>query len=241
MSFLFQGGAQSQSSGGSFANMQLMGLTRNNVNFINDGINFSQLNDNEYPPWQLENNGNQREGLFQKVKQLLQGTMEVCFIIERDTNRNVVVYALPKDENGEPRFPLQVFWLMIPSNAASTDTFTQYTKEDLTTIEKRLAYGIVNSNVSFFGDLEEVNIKALENQIINIVRPNVDGPNVQAGSAGYCYATVDINGERLILERIYICTKSSLLLGFGFKATELHVEVRELLTPLQLTSYMFKL
>ena len=71
MSFLFQG-AQSQSSGGSFANMQLMGLTRNNVNFINDGINFSQLNDNEYPPWQPENNGNQREGLFQKVKQLLQ-------------------------------------------------------------------------------------------------------------------------------------------------------------------------
>ena len=93
---------------------------------------------------------------------------------------------------------------------------------------------------SFFGDLEEVNIKALENQIINIVRPNVDGPNVQAGSAGYCYATVDINGERLILERIYICTKSSSLLGFGFKATELHVEVRDLLSQGQLTSYMLK-
>ena len=70
------------------------------------------------------------DALFTTIEQLLleTGGIELLFLIERDINKNVVVYALDQGE-------VHVFWVMVPDRG---DMYT----EELTTLEKMYAYGI---------------------------------------------------------------------------------------------------
>jgi hypothetical protein len=195
-------------------------------------------------PWQTTRNNNPIKGFFRTVKRIVQNKCEMLFMIERDLNRNVVIYGLNKNDEGVVQLPTVAFWLMIPDSTTrvheSHDTATDSDSadeencsvppdlhtEDLTFIEKNLAYGIAQNTVNTAEEV--IYIKALENQPIYVRR---DGQ-------GRFYATVDINGTSMCLRRIFICTDSNATILRGTK--EVHVEVSETLDSHASITYYYR-
>ena len=177
-------------------------------------------------------NGNRNPfNMLNKVRSLLGN--DVVFIIERNFNRNVVVYKIRRMTNGQidTENPLEVFWLIV-SETGNTETssgsefvesgddsdnsedddsinilFSNYQTEELTQIEQTMAYGVTNTPV-VLGEFR-VSIRALNGQFIYI-RENPNG----LWSGSIFWEPVSLTAgvgllppmERLTLERIMACT-----------------------------------
>lgn len=235
----------------SFDSMTLIGMSRGyKHNFVvADGQFLPVLPANV--PWQKSRNENPLKGFFRGVKRLVFNKCELLFIIERDLNRNVVIYGLNKSEAGVIELPTVAFWLMIPgqqsiperitnpdadanndTDSESTDAETcefpsQTHTEGLTFLEKTLAYGIAKTDESDIAD-EVIFIKALENQPIYVRRDD----------QGRFYASVIINGAAMCLRRIFICTDPEASILSSTK--EVHVEVSETLRSHSSVTYYYR-
>ena len=239
------GYATAQGTHTSVDGMVFLGLrTADNV-FVTRGNGSNELISEPHQgpvPWRRKQNGNP-SNVFARVKDVLQDSVNVLFIVERDLNRNVVVYAVDTESPLIVPPPIQthVFWLMIPASSPRDDEDTSdsdsdsdsragsnlgdvYT-EDLTMVERRYAYGLTSRNITYTE--EEIFIKALDKQPIR-VRMHADGSY---------HATIQIGGVDMILNRIFICTEPGTLLLWP-KTTEVQLEVRLTLdSPTTLTYY----
>lgn len=106
------------------------------------------------------------DALFTTIEQLLleTGGIELLFLIERDINKNVVVYALDQGE-------VHVFWVMVPDRG---DMYT----EELTTLEKMYAYGIrevTADNYLFIEALPQEPLRIHSDKDRYVVSLNVNG------------------------------------------------------------------
>ena len=243
------GFAAAQSTHTSVDGMVFLGLQTANEVFVTRGDGSSELLSEPHRgpvPWRQKQNGNP-SNLYSSVKEVL-GAVNVLFIVERDLNRNVVVYAVDTESPLIIPPPVQthVFWLMIPAAApvagwsvprdddssdsdsdppAASNLGEVYT-EDLTIVERRYAYGLTSRNITYTE--EEIFIKALDKQPIR-VRIHADGSY---------YATIQIGGTDMVLNRIFICTEPGALLWP--KTTEVHLEVRLTFDAPTTLTYFFR-
>lgn len=120
------------------------------------------------------------------------GAREVrLFVIERSTNANVVAYDARLGDGGfDVRNPISVYWIMHEEGGE---------REELSGLERRLAFGVRVSRAT----AEEVSFSlvALPERLIT-VRLEPEGP----------VATVDIRGERVRIERIFVAAKEGSLI-----------------------------
>ena len=227
--------------------MEFLGLETDNRVFLGTSDGLMNEPHTGPVPWRVNRNGNPPD-VYRKVKSLLSDSVNVLFVIERDVNRNVVVYGVDADPSSTHVIPPPVrthaFWVMIPdSRAVETDVETDVevdlgdeeeeeeglgdvTTEDLTLVERTYAYGIKSHSVTYTE--EEILIKAFEQQPIR-VRMHEDGQY---------HATLQIGGTDMVLNRIYICTEKRSLLWPT--TTELHLEVREKFDSPSSITYFFK-
>lgn len=254
-SSLLPGFAAAQGTHTSVDGMVFLGLQTADEVFVTRGDGSSELLPEPHRgpvPWRRKQNGNP-SNLYSSVKEVL-GAVNVLFIVERDLNRNVVVYAVDTESPLiiPPPVQTQVFWLMIPAAAPvagrsvpirgesdddSSDSDSDgdppgasnlgevYT-EDLTIVERRYAYGLTTRNITYTE--EEIFIKALDKQPIR-VRMHADGSY---------YATIQIGGTDMVLNRIFICTEPGALLWP--KTTEVHLEVRLTFDAPTTLTYFFR-
>lgn len=122
------------------------------------------------------------DALFTTIEQLLleTGGIELLLLIERDINKNVVVYALDQGE-------VHVFWVMIPAGA---DMYT----EELTTLEKMYAYGIREVTPDNY-----LYIEALPQEPLRIHPEN-----------GRFVVSLMVNGRETVVRRISLVTDGRL-------------------------------
>jgi hypothetical protein len=231
----------------SLSRMNLLGMKMMSTRemYVRNGAN--ELVPTTSVPWAMESNGNPHSLMFKTIKELLYDTVHVLFIIERDTNKNVVVYGLNKDSDGNVLLTTVVFWVMIPVEAKreeeededeevdlgnegdqEVDLGNVYT-EDLTFFENNYAYGIKSRSLESDGEEEHIYVKALEGQLIT-VKQDMDGEY---------YAMIHLNGSTRLLNRIFICTEPRLL-GLC-RTTEVHVDVRDAWHDDDVVTYYFKI
>lgn len=232
----------------SLSRMKLLGIkTRTRETYVRNAAH--EFVPTTSVPWSMQSNGNPHSLMFKTIKELLYDTVHVLFIIERDTNKNVVVYGLNKDSSGNVVLTTVVFWVMIPVEAKrdedveeeedeevdlgntddqEVDLGNVYT-EDLTFFENNYAYGIKSRSLQSDGEEEHIYVKALEGQLI-MVKQDMDGEY---------YAMIHINGSVRLLNRIFICTEPRPL---GLCRTkEVHVDVRDAWHDDDVVTYYFKI
>ena len=110
--------------------MNLLGLTCGGKEYpTNDSAN-----------WRRNSNGNP-ENMLQLVRNLFPEE-EILFIIQRDFNRNVLVYktAFGEDDELDVSKLVEAFWLII-DNPVSESNLGDVHTENLTLLERNLAYG----------------------------------------------------------------------------------------------------
>ena len=189
-----------------FANLNFLGVTTS-------GGEYTALGEPcVSPSWRRPHNGNP-PNMIDVVRSLFPD-QSVLFIVERDVNRNVVVYTLDKT-----RANVRVYWLMIPSSAPFYTHDSPHTEEidlgnihteDLTAIENRLAYGVtMHSNAA--PETLCVSVKAIGEE-----RMFVD---TYTG-----VASVVIAENQLELRRVFISTEPRSWMPYP-KTVEVHVEV----------------
>jgi hypothetical protein len=250
-SILLPGFAAAQGTHTSVDGMVFLGLQTADEVFVTRGDGSSELLPEPHQgpvPWRQKQNGNP-SNLYSSVKEVLRA-VNVLFIVERDLNRNVVVYAVDTESPLiiPPPVQTQVFWLMIPAAARSVpirgesdddssdsdsdgdppgaSNLGEVYTEDLTMVERRYAYGLTTRNITYTE--EEIFIKALDKQPIR-VRMHADGSY---------YATIQIGGTDMVLNRIFICTEPGALLWP--KTTEVHLEVRLTFDAPTTLTYFFR-
>lgn len=115
--------------------------------------------------------------------------MDPLFTIERSNNRNVVHYDACLVSNGElsPSDPVKVYWMMETGQ-----------KEDLTWLEEHYAYGI-GSEEKLKGGGVEISLAAFGRKM-SVTK--IDGRY---------RVIVFINGQRSILEKVYLNCRPGLL------------------------------
>ncbi|CEG38164.1 uncharacterized protein PHALS_08252 [Plasmopara halstedii] len=117
----------------------------------------------------------------------------VAFVVYRNKNKNVVVYAANLLEDGtiDPANPLDVYWVMFEQDG--------HPREDLNMIERNTAYGAtVKPRPGHPGEYE-VTLTSLKDRVIYL--SIVDGKPVGRGC---------INGkEGCTLERVFVLSTSS--------------------------------
>lgn len=110
------------------------------------------------------------------------------FVIERSTNANLVAYdARLKSDGFDTRSPISVYWILNEDGGR---------REELSTLERRLAYGVEISRAS----AEEV-VFALVSLAGRPITVRLE--------SGEPVAIVDIDGERSRLERVFVQTRES--------------------------------
>ena len=112
------------------------------------------------------------------------------FFIQRSINDNIVQYAVHCTPDGglQSPNPVHAYWILGNGDRA-----------ELNRVQKRLAYGI-SSQRELSDDHYEFELAALKDRMIS-VRPTDDGYR----------ALVLINGEKSVLERVYVeCTENFL-------------------------------
>jgi len=205
---------------GGLASMTYLGVTSNGHEYPNPSVPNST--------WRKDGNQNPNN-MFDIIRSLFDDN--VLFVIERDINRNVVVYKLNVRPDGsvDPANPIEVFWLMIPVAAPTgpesdddsgddedededeVDLGDVYT-EDLTQMERTLAYGVQtevrNGNRVMF-------VKALRGEPITVKR-------TETGWKG----CMTIAGVEMSIERILISTEPRAW-GLWPTITEAHMHMRE--------------
>lgn len=187
-----------------FANLTFLGVTTPSGEFGANGMACSA------PSWRRPHNGNPTS-MIDVVRSLFP-EQTILFIIERDVNRNVVVYTLDKT-----RANVRVFWLMIPSTAplythdaplpSEIDLGSVHT-EDLTAVENRLAYGVNVLNDG--GDGLALAVKAIGEERVYV--------DTFSG-----VASVTIADTTMELRRVFISTEARSWMPYP-KTVEVHVE-----------------
>ena len=118
---------------------------------------------------------------------------DVAFVVYRNKNKNVVVYAARRLEDGtlDPENPLDVYWIMFEQEGAP--------REELNLIERNTAYGtIVKPREGHPGEYE-VTLTSLKDRVIYL--SIVDGKPVGRGC---------INGQDCCqLERVFVYSTTS--------------------------------
>lgn len=217
----------------SIASMRLVGVrtgapgaadnsSHKNFVYAADGRTLAQAPPSQPLPWRI---GAGDGDVLARVQGVFATSVRVLFVIERDTNSNVVVYGLPAAA-GAAAPPTRVFWLMAAAPGGAPHT------EELTVLERRYAYGIdpVLTQCSLPAK-EVLRVKALgDDDLITVERHADDGEY---------YAMLRLYNRDVILRRIYICTEPGVL--FGHTTTEMHLEVIESPRAPSSTTYYFKL
>ncbi|KAF4319156.1 hypothetical protein BBO99_00007069 [Phytophthora kernoviae] len=117
----------------------------------------------------------------------------VAFVVYRNKNKNVVVYAANLREDGtlDPENPLDVYWIMFEQDGAP--------REDLNMIERNTAYGATVKPREGHPGQFEVTLTSLKDRVIYL--SIVDGKVVGHGT---------INGqENCTLERVFVYSTTS--------------------------------
>lgn len=188
----------------SFSNLKWMGVTMGGKEYTANPRT-RQLELVECGPWRHASNGNPAN-VCSVIQSLVEDT-HVLFVVERDVNRNVVVYSL---EEGGGKKTVTPFWLMIPAPRSTTDLGDVYT-EDLTCVETNLAYGVqqrVNTDASI-----TLSVRAINGLPIQI-KPDKTGSYA---------AHISMHGGELIVKRFMIFTEPRRWSPWP-KTVELHVE-----------------
>lgn len=205
---------------GGLGSMRYLGVTSQGVDYPNPQL--------PNATWRRDNNGNPSNMLSLVRSVILDDT--VLFLIERDLNRNVVVYrANINEDTGAPDAtnPVTVFWLMIPGTPSKVDQVAEnsdeedddeeldmgdmYT-EDLNTVEKTVAYGVDSRVV---GGKVKLYVKALRGESITLEKQD-----------GTWHGTMNMAGESMRIERVLVSTEPRTW-GMWPTITESHMELRE--------------
>ncbi|CAI5736815.1 unnamed protein product [Hyaloperonospora brassicae] len=112
----------------------------------------------------------------------------VAFVIYRNKNKNVVVYAarLLGDGTLDPKNPLDVYWIMFEQDGAP--------REELNQIERSTAYGATAKPCEGHPGAYKVTLTSLKDRVVYL--SIVDGKPVSLGS---------INGEEgCTFERVFV-------------------------------------
>jgi len=113
------------------------------------------------------------------------------FVIERSTNANLVAYDARIGPGGfDTRSPISVYWILHEDGGR---------REELSALERRLAYGVRVSHAS--PDEVVFSLVSLAARPITV--------RVESGAP---IATVEIDGERARLERVYVQAREGGLL-----------------------------
>lgn len=164
--------------------------------------------------WATTDNGNPAN-MLGFVRDIMGADDEVLFIVERDFNRNVVLYRPTLTYSGDLDTTqiVNAGWLMISDEADLDDANVAMdddaiSEEAMTSLEE-LGYGVnvINgSNLCFA-------IRALPDVPLFLVQ----------NAKGQWRARIEIKGQMWVLHRIFITTTPR---SFGFpKVSELHLEV----------------
>ncbi len=197
------------------ATLQLRGLTLNYVRYAMTNGQPVRVADEAPVPWRLCYNGNPR-GMVDVVEEVLPPDTHVLFIVQRDVNRNVVVYAYD-----EARRSVRSFWFIVPPSALRSparretdpgedeevDVGEAYT-EELTLVEQNVAYGAING---VNGRDNEFSVRPLKTHVFRMERR--EGKWVAVGT---------FEGKEMIVREVFICTEASAWLPWP-SATECHV------------------
>jgi len=113
------------------------------------------------------------------------------FFMEHSINKNKIYYELQlaKDSAIEPLKPIHAFWIMWEKDS------TGKLREDMSVIEKRMAYGFkvgTDSSKKFI----TINLVAFPGRTVTVVQKGKENPR----------AEVIINGRNAVLEKIFIKT-----------------------------------
>lgn len=163
---------------------------------------------------------------------------DVLFLVERSFNRNVVVYKLRRDASGEVdgTDPVEVFWLMLQAEHGWADmtedtdsddsgsengaqsppqkTVPVMHTEDLTTVERTLAYGLNISRGDSVGRFV-VGIRALRGEPLYVSNHPMHG----------WITAIMWKGEPLVMERIMAYTEPRAW-GLWPTVRQMHVRVK---------------
>ncbi|KAE9026334.1 hypothetical protein PR003_g13791 [Phytophthora rubi] len=117
----------------------------------------------------------------------------VAFVVYRNKNKNVVVYAVRLLEDGslDPENPLDVYWIMFEQDGAP--------REEINMIERNTAYGATAKPREGHPGEFEITLTSLKDRVIYL--SIVDGKPVGRGS---------INGhDNCTLERVFVHSTTS--------------------------------
>lgn len=221
--------AEASAVRGGFSSMVLLGT-----------LNHEGVFKGEFRSELLEGGNGNPANMLQRVRRLL--GKDVLFLVERSFNRNVVVYKLRRTASGDVNVedPVEVFWLMFDNGELLVDEVGEgggeeedgsssdedegkvqpdvaMHTEDLTRVERTLAYGLnvtpggvngVNGGVPVF----QLGIRALRGEPLRLF---------EHPRHGWCVGIV-FCGEPLILERVMAYTERR---SFGLWPTvkQMHV------------------
>lgn len=177
------------------------GVTFNHTRYVVTSSGLKPIEHaSEGAPWRLCYNGNPR-GMLRVIKEALPAGTNVLFIVQRDLNRNVAVYAYD-----EHRAAVHAFWFMIPAGARRASArldedreedeevdVGDATTEELTFVEQSMAYGVTPLTPG-----NVFRIRALEGRDMTVVR---------AGNE-WAASTV-VEGKSMLLREVFICTEAS--------------------------------
>lgn len=214
--------AQMPASNGTLQSLKYLGNTFGGREFIfnpkSTDLN-GKLVPTESGPWRHSGNGNPRNML--EVVQSLLPDLNIVFLVERDFNRNIVLYCVNESSPGvvDRRDPITVMWLMISAAPPVTadgelDLGDVYT-EDLTTLERNLAYGVSDTCVISDTHLT-VRIRAVNGEDISIH---------YSSSEKTWEAGITMGKTYLYLDRFRIFTEPRKFAPWP-KTVELHVDAR---------------
>lgn len=213
--------AQMPAKNGTLLSMKYLGNTYNGREFIYNPASkdpASQLTPVPAGPWQHGGNGNPRNML--EAVQALLPDMHIVFLVERDFNRNIVLYCVNESSPGvvDRSNAMTVMWLMIsaPPQAAGEelDLGDVYT-EDLTALERTLAYGVTNVSVSSDNQFT-VRVRAVNGEDITV--------KYNSGERVW-EAMIRMSNTFLYLDRFRIFTEPRKFAPWP-KTVELHVDAR---------------
>ena len=158
--------------------------------------------------WSTADNGNP-DNMLEFVRDVLGEHDTVMFTIERDLNRNVMIYRPNFEGDAAPARP---GWLMVPADADLDNTTidmvdNQLKEEDITGIEQ-LGYGVKSSGPSSFS------IRALPDTVVHMFETDDQQWRVR----------VEVDGTLRVLQRIVLFVTTR----FGLPGVrEVHVEVED--------------
>lgn len=191
-----------------FSKLKWLGVTTGNKEYrVNSQTRKLELAP-ECGPWRHASNGNPPN--LSGVVQALLPDHHVLFVVERDINRNVVVYSLDEGESSKTVTP---FWLMIPAPRSSLDLGDVYT-EDLTRVESNLAYGIEQR--AHADDSITLSVRAISGLPIQVKRD----------ARGSYAAHMSMNGGEVLVKRFMIFTEPRRWAPWP-RTVELHVEAQD--------------